>query len=244
MAKSPNSRMHYKPFGDSIELARDEVGYTGHKFDTDLNLSYMQARYYDPVIGRFMSNDPVGFSNVYNFNRYSYANNNPFKYVDPDGETSWPVNKNKNGQVVLTSGFGKRNTGIKGASTNHNAQDFRARKGAEILAPQDGKVSKILSGSKGGNAILVSNDDGSMNGFAHTKVDSGLKIGDTVKEGSVIGTSDGSGTGNAAHLHLTFREGTPAKPATSNTPKVDPMKTQFKNMPKSEVCVKSKNNSC
>jgi len=86
MAKSPNSRMHYKPFGDSIELAKDEVGYTGHKFDTDLNLSYMQARYYDPVIGRFMSNDPVGFSNVYNFNRYSYANNNPYKYVDPDGE--------------------------------------------------------------------------------------------------------------------------------------------------------------
>jgi uncharacterized protein RhaS with RHS repeats len=46
---------------------------------------YMQARYYDPVIGRFYSNDPVGFSNVHNFNRYAYANNNPYKYVDPDG---------------------------------------------------------------------------------------------------------------------------------------------------------------
>ena len=46
----------------------------------------MQARYYDPVIGRFYSNDPVGFKNVYNFNRYAYANNNPYKYVDPDGQ--------------------------------------------------------------------------------------------------------------------------------------------------------------
>lgn len=45
----------------------------------------MQARYYDPVIGRFYSNDPVGFKNVHNFNRYAYANNNPYKYVDPDG---------------------------------------------------------------------------------------------------------------------------------------------------------------
>jgi uncharacterized protein RhaS with RHS repeats len=45
----------------------------------------MQARYYDPVIGRFYSNDPVGFSNVHNFNRYAYANNNPYRYVDPDG---------------------------------------------------------------------------------------------------------------------------------------------------------------
>jgi hypothetical protein len=45
----------------------------------------MQARYYDPVIGRFMSNDPVGFTNVHTFNRYAYANNNPYKYIDPDG---------------------------------------------------------------------------------------------------------------------------------------------------------------
>ena len=48
----------------------------------------MQARYYDPVIGRFYSNDPVGFRGVHSFNRYAYANNNPYKYVDPDGMSS------------------------------------------------------------------------------------------------------------------------------------------------------------
>ncbi|MEI5639968.1 MULTISPECIES: RHS repeat-associated core domain-containing protein [unclassified Pseudoalteromonas] len=53
----------------------------------------MQARYYDPVIGRFYSNDPVDVMGhiargnaVHGFNRYAYANNNPYKYVDPDGE--------------------------------------------------------------------------------------------------------------------------------------------------------------
>ena len=63
------------------------MGYTGHKFDKDLGLSYMQARYYDPVIGRFYSNDPVdplehmerGNSIAHGFNRYAYANNNPYK---------------------------------------------------------------------------------------------------------------------------------------------------------------------
>ncbi len=59
----------------------------------------MQARYYDPVIGRFYSNDPVGFEehlarngHTQGFNRYSYVRNNPYKYVDPDGRidySSW-----------------------------------------------------------------------------------------------------------------------------------------------------------
>jgi RHS repeat-associated protein len=82
-------RMHYQPFGESIGTPKDDVGYTGHKFDTALGLSYMQARYYDPVIGRFYSNDPVGYTSenpVMSFNRYLYVNNNPYKYTDPNGE--------------------------------------------------------------------------------------------------------------------------------------------------------------
>lgn len=52
----------------------------------------MQQRYYDPIIGRFMGNDPIGFRDVYSFNRYAYANNNPYRYVDPDGENALAIN--------------------------------------------------------------------------------------------------------------------------------------------------------
>jgi hypothetical protein len=47
----------------------------------------MQARYYDPEVGRFLSVDPVepSVGNAFNFNRYTYANNNPSRYTDPDG---------------------------------------------------------------------------------------------------------------------------------------------------------------
>ncbi|MCF2910373.1 RHS repeat-associated core domain-containing protein [Pseudoalteromonas sp. DL2-H2.2] len=81
--------MQHRPYGETIGEASDDIGYTGHKFDTALDLSYMQARYYDPVIGRFYSNDPVEYtaSNpVMSFNRYLYVNNNPYKYTDPNGE--------------------------------------------------------------------------------------------------------------------------------------------------------------
>ena len=57
-----------------------------HVADAASGLIYMQQRYYDPVIGRFLSTDPdpVGELGL-NFNRYAYAANNPYKYVDPDG---------------------------------------------------------------------------------------------------------------------------------------------------------------
>jgi RHS repeat-associated protein len=61
------------------------VGYTGHQWDNATGLNYMQARYYDPLLARFYSNDPIGFRDIYSFNRYAYANNNPYKYFDPDG---------------------------------------------------------------------------------------------------------------------------------------------------------------
>ena len=99
-----NSRRHYKPFGDTYETASNEIGYAGHKFDSELGLSYMQARYYDPVIGRFYSNDPVGFklSDISTFNRYSYVSNNPYKYVDPDGREKHTVSVT--GEAIAVAG--------------------------------------------------------------------------------------------------------------------------------------------
>ena len=69
--------------GDDLSPASQQ-GYTGHVGD-NTGLVYMQARYYDPVIGRFYSNDPLGYRGVHSFNRYAYASNNPYKYTDPDG---------------------------------------------------------------------------------------------------------------------------------------------------------------
>ena len=130
MLASSDSKMHYKPFGDSIEQAKDEVGYTGHKFDTDLGLSYMQARYYDPVIGRFYSNDPVGFTGeVDTFNRYSYVANNPYKYVDPSGMCSQAANASADTKCQNTANL----------TTSKNGENFITKNegGSKLTVYQD-----------------------------------------------------------------------------------------------------------
>jgi RHS repeat-associated protein len=80
------SRMSYTPYGLPT-LPMDGVGYTGHFMDVGTQLTYMQQRYYDPQIGRFLSIDPVTVADGDNrhFNRYSYSYSNPYKFTDPDG---------------------------------------------------------------------------------------------------------------------------------------------------------------
>jgi len=53
---------------------------------TFLGPELYEARYYDPKIGRFYGVDPVGYRDVHSYNRFAYANNNPYKFVDPDGK--------------------------------------------------------------------------------------------------------------------------------------------------------------
>jgi len=88
----------YTPFGISMVNAAsndNQAGFTGHIKDSDTGLTYMQARYYDPVVSRFLSHDPEGFLsqdlNPMYFNRYKYAANNPINAKDPNGEAAWFV---------------------------------------------------------------------------------------------------------------------------------------------------------
>ncbi|WP_434212832.1 RHS repeat domain-containing protein [[Pseudomonas] boreopolis] len=79
-------RQMYEPYGAPISHGpADRPGFTGHMEDSATGLTYMQQRYYDPGIGRFLSVDPVTPSGQRNFNRYSYAADNPYGFTDPDG---------------------------------------------------------------------------------------------------------------------------------------------------------------
>ncbi|KGQ19779.1 Wall-associated protein [Lysobacter dokdonensis DS-58] len=82
-------RTEYEPYGRVLNRARTNTpGFTGHVEDADTGLTYMQQRYFDPVIGGFLSVDPVtAYSNGdwRYLTRYAYAYNNPYRFTDPDG---------------------------------------------------------------------------------------------------------------------------------------------------------------
>lgn len=85
-------RERFKAYGEPADgNVNTSLGFTGQYSDNN-DLVYMQQRYYDPAMGRFLSVDPVQANpvNGANFNRYSYANNNPFRFVDPDGRNAVP----------------------------------------------------------------------------------------------------------------------------------------------------------
>jgi len=71
----------------------DPRGFTGASRDNETGLSDFQARWYSPEIGRLLALDPVSFSeeNFHSFNLYSYANNNPYRYIDPDGQSPFSM---------------------------------------------------------------------------------------------------------------------------------------------------------
>lgn len=83
-------RSQFAPYGERWgKVAERGPGFTGH-YEDQSTLTYMKARYYGGIVGRFLSPDPVltDTADGRNFNRYWYANNNPQRFVDPDGRES------------------------------------------------------------------------------------------------------------------------------------------------------------
>lgn len=80
------STYEYDSFGNllaSTGSISNPFRFTGREFDAETDLYFYRARYYDPSIGRFISEDPIRFNAETNF--YTYASNNPILFIDPWG---------------------------------------------------------------------------------------------------------------------------------------------------------------
>jgi RHS repeat-associated protein len=89
----------YSPYGKELGgSSGNALQFTGHERDShgageDDNLDYMHARFYSPLVGRFLSPDRIGRAEgvpriPQTWNAYMYSRSNPLSFVDPDGEVA------------------------------------------------------------------------------------------------------------------------------------------------------------
>jgi RHS repeat-associated protein len=92
----PIARFAYDAWGNQVEHDGAEntpIRHTSHYFDEESGLYYLGARYYDPQLGAFISEDPVDgdVQRPITLNRYVAFNANPAVYTDPDGRCGLAV---------------------------------------------------------------------------------------------------------------------------------------------------------
>jgi len=97
------STVDQRPYGSqALGTPTQGPGYTGHINDVDTGLVYMQQRYYDPSVGRFLSVDPLRamLRAPSHTSRYGYANDNPYRFIDPDGRATIAIGGSFNASAL------------------------------------------------------------------------------------------------------------------------------------------------
>jgi RHS repeat-associated protein len=74
----------YDSFGNATNNLSTRYQFTGREYDSFTGLQYSRARWYDANLGRFISEDPIGFRGG-DINLYGYVKNNPQNWTDPSG---------------------------------------------------------------------------------------------------------------------------------------------------------------
>ncbi len=118
----------YGPFGETPSLTGTPFGYTGQRYDSELQSYYYKARYYSPAIGRFLSPDPIGFD-AGDMNLYAYVGNDAMNLTDPAGLLGQALLSNARNAVDAVADAFDRATRPQAA----NAQDEYAKRMNEQL---------------------------------------------------------------------------------------------------------------
>jgi len=160
----------YSAFGQSRYTQSSTVfkvsrRYTGQVLDDGTGLYYYNARYYDPILGRFVQPDDVipDLSDPQSYNRYAYCVNNPLRYTDPSGHG-----------VADTVGDAFFNTGT--FKTSYQLMTMRDSLGWKLV-----EVPTVVLGMAAATADSTLNfTTEGIEGIAEGGVKEGIKVG--VKE--------------------------------------------------------------
>lgn len=128
-----------------------------------------------------------------------YQGTKPIPEKKGTGTFIYPVKK-----YTISSRFGSRNTGIKGASTYHQGVDFAAPTGTKIYASDGGKVT--FAGWQSGYGYMVEIDHGGLYSTRYGHCSKLLvKVGDAIYQGQNIALVGSTGVSSGPHCHFEIR---------------------------------------
>ena len=131
----------------------------GRRYDPETNLYYYRARYYDPITGRFLSTDPMGYQD--SMNLYQAFNMNGWNYVDPMGTIANPLidpRVAKSAYIKFVRAFGTHNRAMNemykykyaiktGASNTRSVDDdlYEMSLGSSPILDKGKKVLEVMA---------------------------------------------------------------------------------------------------
>jgi murein DD-endopeptidase MepM/ murein hydrolase activator NlpD len=152
-------------------------------------------------------------------------------YYSPDGHSLRKFfNRAPLDFVRVTSGFNLRRLHpVLNKIRAHKGVDYSAAIGTPVKATGDGKVEFMGRRSGFGNVVMLKHGGTYQTVYAHlSRFKKGLKEGDSVKQGQVIGYVGMTGLATSPHLHYEFRvDGIHKNPMTVALPRSNPIPRQY-----------------
>ena len=131
----------------------------------------------------------------------------------------------------ISSGFSyHRLHPVHGVVRPHTAIDYAAPTGTPVMSIGDGTVISRGWAGGGGNTVKIRHNSVYTTSYMHlSKYASGLKVGDRVHQGQVIGYVGMTGTATGPHLdYRVYKNGTPINPLKMESPSGDPIREEFR----------------
>lgn len=180
----------YSPYGSqAMAQSPHGPGFTGHVSDLDTGFIYMQARYYDPAIGRFLGTDPIrgGPGNVFSSNRFSYANANPARFIDLDGREVSVSGAADDVKTFLAQTY--QMTGLKVQVKNGKLEKMGERDTKVGSAVAARELSNAISMKQTMSVVVRSNDRTTLVDRNDTKVVDVADLGALFKRNAELGAA-------------------------------------------------------
>jgi RHS repeat-associated protein len=144
----------------TLEQYSFSIRYAGEFFDKETGLYYLRARYYNPYIGRFISEDSYWGEdeNPLSLNLYTYCSNDPIRYLDPTGhrqagdEKLSITDRAAIADLTYTYNEAKAKSDIKGMEAAHQAAENIRKNAANNKDSDDSDDDSSSSGTNGNDS--------------------------------------------------------------------------------------------